>query len=217
MNGANSSNLYYSCWNRLSCLDTELDFPNVVADSVKTLSANENAVAHSSIRALILRTLIRSVEPTTDVFEGLDSVTRRLLIDSVISTSENTIVAEYQSMISLLPPQGESVSELSMWGETLLNPAYLDAVQTLGKPCGDPGNFQSSLLAIVTVKSYAEGIRRNIVGGGCNCSRANFVGACLGAAYGIGETNGIPLEWLERTDKGLVIFELALRLFVPAI
>lgn len=202
---------------RLSALDTELDFPSVVANSVRTLSAHESAVAHSSVRALILRDLIRFGESNVAVFEAFDAVTRRLVVDSIISKSENeTIAAEYQSMISFLPPQEESVSGLSVWGDISLNPAYLDAVQSLGKPCGDPGNFKSSLLAIVSVASFAEGIRRNILGGGCNCSRANFVGACLGASYGLGETNGIPLEWLEQTDKGTEILSLALKLFAPS-
>ena len=31
---------------------------------------------------------------------------------------------------------------------------------------------------------YVGAVRDVLKSGGCNCSRANFVGACLGAAYG---------------------------------
>lgn len=50
--------------------------------------------------------------------------------------------------------------------------------------------------------------------GGCNCSRANLAGALLGAAYGIGTPNGIPLEWIDRTDKGQDIFQRAIEVVV---
>ena len=199
-------------------MDNELDFADLVTDTVKTLSAHESAVAHSSVRALILRELIRSGEDGSDAFTDLNGAARRQLIDAVIANSEDDLIAaEYQSMLSHIPSGEDSTAEVSVWGEQVLSQAYLNAVQTLGKPCGDPGNFQSSLLAIVTVGSYKEGIRRNIVAGGCNCSRANFVGASLGAAYGLDGPNGIPLEWLEQTDKGVETLQLALRLFAPAI
>ncbi len=69
--------------------------------------------------------------------------------------------------------------------------------------------------------SFADTVRMVIRVGGCNCSRANMVGACLGAAYGFQDTPfsgdttqsselGIPTDWLVRTDKGLEIFEMAL-------
>lgn len=62
--------------------------------------------------------------------------------------------------------------------------------------------------------SYADAIRRVIMVGGCNCSKANFVGACLGAAYGIEIDSdkglGIPIEWIDKTDKGWEIFAMAL-------
>ena len=71
--------------------------------------------------------------------------------------------------------------------------------------------------------SFADTIRKIIRVGGCNCSRANMVGACLGANYGFQEvpfhgmvstpstyTLGISTDWMLRTDKLEEIFNLAL-------
>jgi ADP-ribosylglycohydrolase len=75
-----------------------------------------------------------------------------------------------------------------------------------------------ALLHASTPLSFADTIRKVIKIGGCNCSRANMVGACLGAAYGFQDSPinsensnfGIPSEWITKTDKGLEILELAL-------
>ena len=187
---------------RLSAQKTDLDFVSTIADVVKTLSAADSAVAHSTVRALILRDLIQG--------DASDPTTRHSVVDHVLSTAPADIVAEYQSAVSAITTASDSTSA---WGEDILSPAYLDAVQNFGKACPDPGNFQSALLAVLTASTYSEGIRRNILGGGCNCSRANFIGAALGAAYGLGEPNGVPLEWLERTDKGVETLDLAIGLF----
>jgi len=41
-------------------------------------------------------------------------------------------------------------------------------------------------------------MRANILAGGDNCSRGVFVGAFLGAKYGIDE---IPVEWIEKVNN----------------
>ena len=84
------------------------------------------------------------------------------------------------------------------------------AVEAFGKHCGNPGNFKAALLAMLTSSSFTEAVRKNIRAGGCNCSRANLLGACLGAANGIGGDRGVPLAWLEKTHMGEEIFALAL-------
>ena len=70
---------------------------------------------------------------------------------------------------------------------------HIDAVERFGKQCANPGSFMGALLAIGTSHArMADGVEYGYVGAvrdvlksdGCNCSRANFVGACLGAAYG---------------------------------
>ena len=175
------------------------------------LSAAEDAVQHSAARASILRDVIRSdaTGSSSEALPAVDVAQRAMLVQTALTTSDEAIHNEFQSVLSRIP----TTTAGSVWGEALLSAAYLDAVETFGKPCPDPGNFQSSLLAILTASSYSEAIQRNILGGGCNCSRSNFIGAVLGAAYGIGEANGVPLEWLDRTDQGLETFDLALGLF----
>jgi hypothetical protein len=96
----------------------------------------------------------------------------------------------------------------------------VDAVERFGKACANPGSFKGSILALLSSSptsakpgaklGFAEAIRKVIKGGGCNCSRANFAGACLGAAYGFEGELGIPLDWLVRTDKAEEILQLAL-------
>ena len=45
--------------------------------------------------------------------------------------------------------------------------------------------------------SYAAVVRQNMLAGGDCCSRSIFIGACLGAKFGIGN---IPLEWMEKVE-----------------
>ncbi len=69
-------------------------------------------------------------------------------------------------------------------------------VARTGKACPYPGTYLSALHAIATSGSFREAVEKTIVAGGCNCSRANFVGAVWGARGGLG---GIPAAWLEKT------------------
>ena len=91
-----------------------------------------------------------------------------------------------------------------------LDKDYVDANESFGTGCSNPGSFQGALHAMLTSQSYPECIRKIARGGGCNCSRANLAGACLGAIFGIGGDNGIPLEWIEKTDGISEIVQLAL-------
>merc|ERR1719147_611959 len=66
--------------------------------------------------------------------------------------------------------------------------SHIDAVEKLGKNCHYPGSFQGAVLAYITHSSsenrFAETLRDVIKAGGCNCSRANYAGALLGAEKG---------------------------------
>ena len=46
--------------------------------------------------------------------------------------------------------------------------------------------------------NYVTGIRENILVAGDNAGRSIFLGAMLGAAYGIDSSKGIPLDWLKK-------------------
>ena len=69
--------------------------------------------------------------------------------------------------------------------------------------------FQCSIHVLITAKSYVDGVRNTLVAGGCNCSRATFVGACLAAQFGI---DGIPMQWIRKTNSSSYAFELAKKL-----
>jgi hypothetical protein len=164
------------------------------------------------VRARILRELIQSAAGQSAVDAAVAVAERRALVDRIVrGFDDELITAEWEAVQGKIPSTADSGAG-SCWGEATLSPQSLDAVQSFGKACPDPGNFQSTLLALVTCGSYTEGVRRNLLGGGCNCSRANFLGACLGAAYGLGEPNGIPLEWIGKTDQGSEVLERMLGL-----
>lgn len=69
--------------------------------------------------------------------------------------------------------------------------------------------FQCSLHVLITAKSYVNGVRNTLVAGGCNCSRATFVGACLAAQFGI---DAMPMQWIRKTNSSSYAFELAKKL-----
>jgi len=72
-----------------------------------------------------------------------------------------------------------------------------ELVKQFGMACPMPGSFQSSLVSIIGAKSYPDAIRETAQCGGDSCSRANLIGACLGAKFGI---QGIPEDWMSKVD-----------------
>jgi len=83
-------------------------------------------------------------------------------------------------------------------------------VRKFGMACELPGSFMSSLVTIIRAKDYAEGIRETIRCAGALCARSNFIGACLGAKFGI---QSIPVEWIEKVDGMEQIIENSLKCF----
>ncbi len=70
--------------------------------------------------------------------------------------------------------------------------------------CSDPGTFNSSIHSIINSTSYRGAILKTIKAGGCNCSRANFVGAYFAAYKGI---KGIPQDWIKKTNPAKSILK----------
>ena len=69
-------------------------------------------------------------------------------------------------------------------------------VKKFGKACSYPGTFMGSIHAIITSSNYKSAVIKTIKAGGCNCSRANFVGAYFAALKGI---KNIPTQWINKT------------------
>jgi len=77
----------------------------------------------------------------------------------------------------------------------LKNQNHIMTVRKFGKACSYPGTFMGSIHAIITSNSYKSAITKTIKAGGCNCSRANFVGAYFAAL----KPESIPSHWVRRT------------------
>jgi len=79
----------------------------------------------------------------------------------------------------------------------LKNKPHNIVVKKLGRACSYPGTFNGSIHAIITSRSYKSAVIKTIKAGGCNCSRANFVGAYFAAKNGL---KGIPKDWIKKTN-----------------
>ena len=84
------------------------------------------------------------------------------------------------------------------------NKPHTFVVKKFGKACSYPGTFNGSIHAIITSNSFKSAINKTIKAGGCNCSRANFVGAYFAALKGI---KGIPKEWISKTKPAKEILK----------
>ena len=73
---------------------------------------------------------------------------------------------------------------------------HIKVVKKFGKACSYPGTFMGATHAIITSSNYKTAIIKTIKAGGCNCSRANFVGAYFAALKGI---ENIPTQWINKT------------------
>ena len=73
-----------------------------------------------------------------------------------------------------------------------------NTIKKLGMACSYPGTFMGSVHAMITSKTYKEAVHKTIKAGGCNCSRANFVGAYFAALKGY---ENIPTSWITKTHS----------------
>ncbi len=73
---------------------------------------------------------------------------------------------------------------------------HTKVVRKFGKACSYPGTFMGSIHAMITSNNYKSAINKTIKAGGCNCSRANFVGAYFAAYKGL---KNIPSPWIRKT------------------
>jgi len=76
------------------------------------------------------------------------------------------------------------------------NQNHIKVVKKFGKACSYPGTFMGSIHAMITSSNYKSAVIKTIKAGGCNCSRANFVGPYFAALKG---NKNIPIEWVKKT------------------
>ena len=86
--------------------------------------------------------------------------------------------------------------------------SHEEAVTKLGRNCHLPGSFKSPVqrlacsvapeLGGASLSPYAAAVTDTILQGGCNASRACFIGACFGACHGL---DAVPPAWREKTTQ----------------
>ena len=84
------------------------------------------------------------------------------------------------------------------------NQNHIKVVKKFGKACSYPGTFMGSTHAIITSNNYKSAVTKTIKAGGCNCSRANFVGAYFAALRG---GKNIPSQWINKTKPAKKIIK----------
>lgn len=134
-------------------------------------------------------------------------VAARILEEMILRGEEYEVMSVVAEIAGKFPEVVRSVQAV----EQVLDMEHTRAVNyVFGSPCYNPGSFQGALHAVLTTTTYAEAVRKTIRAGGCNCSRALFIGAMCGARYGI---SGIPVEWILATTNGQSILEKALKAY----
>ena len=143
---------------------------------------------------------------TQDPFAIEHHTAEAFLISEFIKGSADPVAATKEKFKeSEIGQEISAVEEGIASGETAK-----DLVKKFGMACPMPGSFQSSLVSIIGAKCYPDAIRETMLCGGDSCSRANLIGACLGAKFGL---EGIPTEWLDKVDEIDIIIENSMKCF----
>lgn len=59
-----------------------------------------------------------------------------------------------------------------------------------------PQALQAALHGLLKSHDFVSGVNTTIQAGGCNASRAGFIGACMAAQYGL---ENVPENWRKKT------------------
>ena len=137
------------------------------------------------------------------------AMTASRIVNHLIESPSYDILSMKHEIAESHPKASRSIHEIqdaisNMWDHSK------SVIQEFGPACNNPSSFQGAIHATVTSTSYTEAVRKTIRAGGCNCSRAFFIGAMCGAKYGI---DGIPREWIENTTHSEKILSLAIQAF----
>ena len=159
--------------------------PVQAATTANILTTNNTAITHMKVQTQIINNFIKGVEDPVDAAKDQFA-------------TELPEVAKEISDVTAAIASGKSVK---------------DIVATFGKACGLPGSFQGALASILIAPDFVSAVRKNILAGGdCN-ARANFIGACLGAKFGI---EGIPMEWIEKVTNVETVIENTVKVFASS-
>ena len=137
------------------------------------------------------------------------AMTASKILANLVESPSYNILSIRDEIADLYPKAARSIDEI----RTALSRKWDHSkavIQEFGPACNNPSSFQGAVHATVTSNSYTEAVRKTIRAGGCNCSRALFIGAMCGAKYGM---DGIPRDWVERTLNAEKVLSLALKVY----
>tara|TARA_X000001036_G_scaffold403298_1_gene409739 strand:+ start:381 stop:1328 length:948 start_codon:yes stop_codon:yes gene_type:complete len=117
------------------------------------------------------------------------------LIDMALKGSKNPL-KEFTKKFKKNPYFKKVVRDIEIVTRLKKKPHPL-IVKKLGMACSYPGTFNSSIHSIINSNNYRSAVLKTIKAGGCNCSRANFIGAYFAALKGF---NSIPKTWIKKTQ-----------------
>lgn len=105
------------------------------------------------------------------------------------------------ALVDALPLAGPALRPLLE--QALALPAFdsVAAGEQFGRACHVTLGVPLIFHILQHAPSYRAGIEANIRAGGDSCGRSVMLGATLGAMFGLGGENGIPLEWLARVRQ----------------
>lgn len=196
---------------KLSEVESQIEIKNAAG----VMSTNPFALTHTISAGLILEGIFHG-ESYSDSPELLMSTLKNLKNevlqpDSDIKISLNGI--ETTEMYGFDVVNAEICTVFDALSRDNRGSDHVKLVSTWGKPCANPGSFLGALHAYLSSSSFREGTIKTIIGGGCNCSRANLCGALLGGKYLFDENDGIPRDWMLKSAKGIEVLEVALSKF----
>ena len=128
------------------------------------------------------------------------------IIEAFILEKENPIDHATNELGEEFP---EIAGEMEVVQASLTVPHVQAVGRIFGRPCYNPGSPMGAIHAVLTSSSFQDAVRKTIIAGGCNCSRSFFIGAMLGAKYGI---EGIPEDWMEKTKNIDQVLTLAMKI-----
>lgn len=205
-----------------------LEFQTSIKEAASIVSTNTLALYHTLTAAAILQEVILKGEAALTSPCLLSAVNK--LHSEIVAEEDIELMCEELStlMAAACHKQSNHTNQVEKWGKTCSNPgsfmgamhAVLTSLPSGGKGyCGGASSSASGSESSSVGGSigFVECVRKTIRAGGCNCSRANLAGALMGALYGVsngsGSSNGIPVEWIEKSSKGLEVLQMAVEKF----
>jgi ADP-ribosylglycohydrolase len=157
------------------------DFDTIVEEAVRATNDNDECVTYSVFAARVLEAVLQGSEITVAVDRAL------------------ALVADKSDL-------HENIRKAIVFDVRTQGAAAL--AKEFGSSCAARNCIPTSI-AIVTTRdmSFSEAIRLNIQVGGDSPSRAVFIGAVLGARFGIASERGVPLTWVGRVRNLQAVLE----------